>query len=379
MAVTSVWARWVVWGACTLALTYRPNTEFGWIIPGSVILALVAAYNGFTHYRLLVNRHLPARWYAALNAADLAAISAGIALMGGYGSELFLVYYPALALLGLTVHSIKFSLICVALATLFYTGISFLVAPGLDFADKDEKELTLRVLAMIAVAVGTSLGVGLERARRREAENRQRWLLRERDRVTRALHDSASQSAYMVGLGLETAIELARKNYSEPHDLSEKLEATHEVARSLMWELREPIDGGPSLEGSSLGSVLQSHVATFTTITSIPTEFNREGDEPPLSSDIRSSMFAIAHNALTNSFRHSRAARVCVSLKFCSEEASLTVSDDGVGLPEDFETRGHGINNMREHAQRVGGELFLESGYPGAGTVITCVIPCIDD
>ena len=372
----SVWVRWGIWGVCVLALAYRPDFDYSWIIPCSFIMALVAAYNGFTHYRVMANRMLPGGWFAALTVADLVAISAVIVLLGGYGSNSFLIYYPALALLAFTAPSIKFSLICVALVALAYAGISLLVAPGLDFAAKDEKILALRVITMVTVAVGASLGLGLERVKRREAESGQQTLLQERAEVSRALHDGAAQSAYIVGLGLDTAIGLADKNN---RDLVEKLQATQEVARSLMWELRQPIDGGPGLERRTLSSALQSHVATFTTITSIPTDFNQEGVEPSLSADTRSSIFVIAHNALTNSFRHSKAARVGVSLRFCSKKVSLSISDDGIGLPGDFEARGHGVGSMREYARQAGGELYLESGCPGAGTVITCVIPCIDD
>ena len=33
----------------------------------------------------------------------------------------------------------------------------------------------------------------------------------------------------------------------------------------------------------------------------------------------------------------------------------MSVSDDGIGLPDDFEERGHGFRNMSTDAERMGG------------------------
>ena len=45
------------------------------------------------------------------------------------------------------------------------------------------------------------------------------------------------------------------------------------------------------------------------------------------------------------------------------EELRLSVSDDGKGLPLDYETRGHGFRNMRADAGRMGGRLEVESDW----------------
>ena len=89
----------------------------------------------------------------------------------------------------------------------------------------------------------------------------------------RTIHDTIAQSAYMIGLGIETAIELANAPNDKGRDeLIAKLEAIHALSKSTMWELRHPIDAGPIFEGREFGRVLNSHASTFTTITSIPTE-----------------------------------------------------------------------------------------------------------
>ena len=53
----------------------------------------------------------------------------------------------------------------------------------------------------------------------------------------------------------------------------------------------------------------------------------------------------------------------------------LSVSDDGVGLPDDHAECGRGFNGMRADAERIGGTLIVESGEGGGGTTITCAVP----
>ena len=60
--------------------------------------------------------------------------------------------------------------------------------------------------------------------------------------------------------------------------------------------------------------------------------------------DTRNRLFSVAHNALTNAFLHARPTRVDVRLSFEAESVvSLSVSDDGVRLPDDYAQRGRGF------------------------------------
>ena len=90
-----------------------------------------------------------------------------------------------------------------------------------------------------------------DRARRREAVERERELQRERIELSQTIHDTIAQSAYMIGLGLETAIELADTQREEHRDeLLAKLRATLTLSKSTMWELRHPIDIGAIIRGT---------------------------------------------------------------------------------------------------------------------------------
>ena len=78
---------------------------------------------------------------------------------------------------------------------------------------------------------------------------------------------------------------------------------------------------------------------------------------------------------MTNAFRHADAGKVTISLSFEDDGLRMSVSDDGIGLPEDYADRGHGFRNMRADAERMGGRLEVGPGESGRGTTVTCAIP----
>lgn len=368
----SVWVRWFVLAAWFAQLNYRPNFADPNYVTNTVFALFAMTLNGYVHYRLLSNKSTTWHWPLALSAMDAAALTAGLANSGGFSNSFFTLYYPSLAIFAVVFTSFKLSFIWVTMVAALYAAVSLAVEPGVDFELKEEKVLFTRIVVMYAVVAAVNLVSRIERIRRWEAVERERELHRERTELSQAVHDSAAQSAYMIGMGLETAIELADESNEE---LIDKLKATHALSRSSMWGMRRIIDAGPIFEGRELSRVLRSHAATFATITSIPAELIRSGREPDLPTIYKSLLFSIAHNAMTNAFRHADASKVTIRLNFEDDGLQMSISDDGVGLLEGYTSRGHGFRNMRADAERMSGRLEVAQGETGRGTTVTCAIP----
>ena len=330
------------------------------------------AVNGYVQWRIHRTRTVKPTWLLGLSALDLVVISFSTSISGGFNSPYFPAYYFAVAVFAYVFTSPRFVLPWTTLVAVIYSVLSFTVEPTLDIAGKEEQHLFYRLLVLYAVAAVVSIIAGLERESRRKGLERERELQRQRIELSQTIHDTTAQWAYMVGLGVERAMELADETQE---DLRARLGLVAELSRSAMWELRHPIDGGQIFRGEELGQVLEAHAATFTTITSVPAELAQRGPEPPLSIIARSLLFSMAHNALTNVIRHADASGVVISLECDEAELRLSVSDDGIGLPEDYEARGHGFRNMRADAERMGGRLEVTSDVDGGGTTVTCVVP----
>ena len=371
-AKVTVWLRWLFWFGAVIELAYRPAFTYAKYIPFMLMHVPLVALNGYMHYRLLSGRRVTWRHLLVLSAMDIALITASVVVDGGFDNFLFLPYYPALAAFAAVFTSALLNLTWTTVTASIYVGVSLTVGSGMAFDGINEKMLFSRVLAMFGVVLVVNFITRFQRRRARAAMERERALQRERIELSQAIHDTAAQTAFMIGLGIDAAKEVAGDSNEE---LTARLDATSRLSKTAVWQLRHPIDMGRIFEGSELGWTLDSHVATFRIITSVSAELTQNGVEPPLSVEVRSLLFSIAHNALANAFRHAGASRVLVELDFGRDELRLSVSDDGVGLPDDYEERGHGFENMRAYAVRLGGRLIVEPTGPVGGASVTCVMP----
>ena len=371
-AKVTVWLRWLFWVGAVIELAYRPAFTQAKYVPFMLMHVPLIALNGYVHYRLLSGRRVTWRHLLVLSAMDIALITASVVVDGGFDNFLFLPYYPALAAFAAIFTSAMLNLTWTTITASIYVGVSLTVGSGMAFDGINEKMLFSRVLAMFGVVLVVNFITRFQRRRARAAMEREGELQRERIELSQAIHDTAAQTAFMIGLGIDAAKQVAGDANEE---LTARLDATSRLSKTAVWQLRHPIDMGRIFEGSELGWTLDSHVATFRTITSVSAELTQNGVEPPLSVEVRSLLFSIAHNALANAFRHAGASRVLVELDFGRDELRLSVSDDGVGLPDDYEGRGHGFENMRAYAGRLGGRLIVEPRGSVGGASVTCVMP----
>ena len=212
MATISVRAHWFVIAVLFFELVYRPYLDFGVSRYATfpLLLLVLIGFNGYIHYRLLSNRPVTWHWPVALYALDVLLVSAAAALSDGFSHSFHhLFYYPALAGLAVLFTSFRLNMVWVTMASLLYVAISLTVGDGIDIEAGDEKALLARIAVMYAVVAAVNLATRFERMRWRQAVERERALQRERVELSHALHDTAAQSAYMIGLGIDTAKALA--------------------------------------------------------------------------------------------------------------------------------------------------------------------------
>lgn len=86
-------------------------------------------------------------------------------------------------------------------------------------------------------------------------------------------------------------------------------------------------------------------------------------------------LLRLLQEALTNVFKHSRARRVEVQLRRIDDRLQLRIDDDGAGIASAPSDGGAGLTSMRLRAQRLGGELRIESGPNGTGLRLDFPLP----
>ena len=89
-----------------------------------------------------------------------------------------------------------------------------------------------------------------------------------------------------------------------------------------------------------------------------------EGEAFELQPEVKTALFRLTQEALTNVRKHANAQRVHIALAFDDKDGvRLEVSDDGTGF--DIEAvqldprRGIGLRNMRERMEAIGGQLTM--------------------
>jgi signal transduction histidine kinase len=144
-----------------------------------------------------------------------------------------------------------------------------------------------------------------------------------------------------------------------------------EARRSVM-DLRHG-----ALDTRDLAGALSDVAKQMTTGTSLHATVRTIGAARPLPSSDEHHLLRIGLEALTNTIKHSGAARVDVTLRFADDAVHLMVTDDGTGFAT---TRldavaGHfGLRGIRERVDKMGGALTLEN-RPDGGAVVAVSVP----
>jgi two-component system sensor histidine kinase UhpB len=193
----------------------------------------------------------------------------------------------------------------------------------------------------------------------------------ERHGLTRELHDRVGQSLTALNFTLNRlAGELPEDAPSRTREcLRESLqlvEATAESIQDVMVDLRPPL-----LDDHGLLAALRWYADLFARRTGIAVTVSGAEPDRRLRREVEMTLYRIAQEALTNVAKHARTRRATIDLELQHGHLTLTVADEGAGLPPpasafDLDPR-WGIVSMRERAQAVGGALRIES-FPGAGT-----------
>lgn len=187
----------------------------------------------------------------------------------------------------------------------------------------------------------------------------------ERDRIARELHDSTSQLIVALHVQLMRLRQSSCVIKSDVfHDVMAELEGViaelHEGVRRVSQ--CEMADSG------SFGQALNGMAREFARRTGlgVETAIDRIADELP--SNVAAALFRVSQEALANACKHAKPTHIRLSVTGDSRSVTLRVADNGMGFPVPArESRGgHGLCNMRERVDEVGGRLTIRNLKHGA-------------
>jgi two-component system sensor histidine kinase UhpB len=195
----------------------------------------------------------------------------------------------------------------------------------------------------------------------------------ERLRIAQELHDQVGQELTAVLLGL------ARVEGNVPPELRGDVVEVRDAVRGSLEEVRRiAIELRPeALDDLGLPSALAVLCERFSERFGLRVSQRLAPQLPELSPDAELVVYRVAQEALTNVARHSGAGQAELTLARANGTLSLTVSDDGYGLPAGH-TPGTGMRGMRERAALIGARLSIDGGPPAGGCRVRLDIPLAD-
>ena len=204
----------------------------------------------------------------------------------------------------------------------------------------------------------------------------------ERTRVARELHDTLLQSFHGLLLRFQAATNLLP---GRPAEARKTLESAIDQAAQAITEGRDAVQGlrSSTVVASDFAltiNTLGQELASGETNPSA-TEFHVEVEGTPqnLHPILRDEVYRIAGEAMRNAFKHARAQRIEVEIRYDDWQLRLRVRDDGKGinakhLDGDGYAGHYGLRGMRERAKLMGGKLAVWTELD-SGTEVELSIP----
>jgi signal transduction histidine kinase len=194
----------------------------------------------------------------------------------------------------------------------------------------------------------------------------------ERQRISMELHDGISQSLFAMKLQLESSNKIGAESH---RDLIEETKThfakTIEEIRQISNNLAPSI-----LRDSTLESGLRHLCASSRKTSCSKIEFSSFGDYEPENQKIKTYLYRIAQEALSNAIKHAKANSIQIQIMGNKDSIILTIEDNGLGFePTHLQAEsGNGLYNMKERATILGGKIIIDSEL-GKGTTLRVIIP----
>jgi signal transduction histidine kinase len=228
-----------------------------------------------------------------------------------------------------------------------------------EFSEDDEE---------LVLALAMAAGIAIENARLHGIV-RDRALTEDRDRIARDLHDSVIQRLFAIGLSLQGTARLVERPEAVMRigEAIDKLDETIRQLRKAIFDIELTI----SREG--LHPKVLDLVHELRPVLGLLPQVSFTGPVDTVVGDpLAEEVLAVLREALTNVGKHARASQVVITIA-AGEELRLVVADDGVGI-RDAKAAGLGLKNLRQRAERLGGDVELGTSREG-GTRLTWHVP----
>lgn len=197
-------------------------------------------------------------------------------------------------------------------------------------------------------------------------------LLKERNRISREIHDSVGHALSTAMIQLTAMEAIAEKENSAIKDSIKKLrnfinDSFQDVKRAVR-ELKP--DQYENYKGIMR---LQDICKNFQKMTGVEVKVIISKGQWNLSTRQVSHLYRITQEVLSNSLKHGKASTIKVIMNFTDSEFIISFSDDGIGTDKIVES-GVGLKSIKERAEEIEATVDMRSAS-GKGFFVKIVVP----
>lgn len=192
---------------------------------------------------------------------------------------------------------------------------------------------------------------------------------KERERISRDLHDGVGQSLAAIKLHIEN-IKYESTHTKELETISNILKDTIKDLRTICYETLPLVlyDHGLKKAVQDLISKNISH--------QLDMHLNCDDNLPELGKHLNIAIFRIIQEFISNTIKHGKASLININISVVEENILIELKDNGIGfeIADLSVNHGHGIQNIRSRVESFAGTLVMESALK-KGTSFSILIP----
>lgn len=197
------------------------------------------------------------------------------------------------------------------------------------------------------------------------ADRRRIFLVEDRERIARDLHDVVIQRLFAAGMSLNASLQAPERLQQRATTVIDELDATIDVIRETIFKLTQP--------DVSLAGEVGRIVDRYRTLGRNDVELEVHGDLTTVSKNVATHLLPTLNELLSNVDRHANAHGASVRIEV-GDDVILQVRDDGEGI-DHSKPHGFGVRNIANRAEHLGGSVHTTSNRDPGGTTVIWAVP----
>jgi len=196
----------------------------------------------------------------------------------------------------------------------------------------------------------------------------------EKRAIARELHDNMGASLTALSMHLESVYKILpedEKWQERKPRMQGLMSSLVSTTRRIQTELRPNM-----LDLFGLKAAITEQLDELAERTGMTCKASLPDEDVAIAHEMEIAIYRMLQEMLNNVTKHAKASQVDVILDVDEEQVSLTVRDNGVGIPQERQdnNKTYGLRGLRERATFFGGNVVIRS-TPGNGSIISIRLP----